>query len=371
MSDPTLVAPLRYEATFEKPEAGEAELIDELKETFLKMSRTTHAHTGHATRSVHAKSHGLLRGELRVLDGLPDQLAQGVFARPRSYAVALRFSSPPAEQLPDDVSLPRALAVKVLGVEGERLPGSEEDTTQDFLLVNGPAFNRSGLKGFLNDMKLLGATTDKAPQGKEVLSTVLRATEKVIEALGGQSATLKGMGGHPETHPLGETFFTQVPFLYGPYIAKLSVAPVSPELTALKDKPLDMDDRPDAMREAIVDFFRRADAPAEWEVRVQLCTDIEKMPIEDAKAEWPEELSPYIAVARLLVPRQPAWNEQRAKAMDDGMSFNPWHGIAAHRPLGSIMRARRAVYPASVRFRSEQNRCPIHEPRSAMELPPL
>jgi len=330
----------------------------------LEMEATMADSTGHAMRAVHAKSHGLLRGELRVLDGLPPQLAQGLFAQPRSFQVLLRLSSPPAEELPDNVSTPRGLALKVLGVPGERLPGSEGASTQDFLMVNGPAFGRPGPKGFLKDLKLLAGTTDKAPAAKQALSTLLRGTEHVIEALGGESGKIKAMGGHPQTHPLGETYFTQVPVLYGDYMAKLSMAPVSPALVALTDAALDMKGKPDAMRDAVNAFFASGQA-AEWELRVQLCTDIDRMPLEDASVPWPEEDSPYVAVARLSVAQQPAWNSERERAVDDGMAFSPWHGIAAHRPLGAVMRARKPVYQASADFRARTNGCPLHEPQSS------
>jgi hypothetical protein len=91
-------------------------------------------------------------------------------------------------------------------------------------------------------------------------------------------------------------------------------------------------------------------------------TDEETMPVEDASQPWPEDQSPYVAVARLTVPRQDAWSEDKMRRIDDGLAFNPWHALAAHRPLGAIMRARRAAYPASAGFRSAQNGCPIHEP---------
>jgi len=42
--------------------------------------------------------------------------------------------------LDDSVSTPRGLARKVIGVEGERREGSEGDVTQDYVLINGPAF---------------------------------------------------------------------------------------------------------------------------------------------------------------------------------------------------------------------------------------
>ena len=55
--------------------------------------------------------------------------------------------------------------------------------------------------------------------------------------------------------------------------------------------------------------------------------------------------------------------------MDDGLSFSPWHGLAAHRPLGSIMRVRQAAYEQGKRFRAEHNHHTIEEPREAMSLP--
>ncbi|MEH3085087.1 MAG: catalase family protein [Xylophilus ampelinus] len=253
----------------------------------------------------------------------------------------------------------------MVGVEGPRVAGSEGDTTQDFLMINGPAFSAGSTKGFLRNLKLLEKTTDRAPGAKEVLSTVMQGVNKALEAVGIESATVKTLGGHPETHPLGETYFTQVPLLYGPYMAKFSLAPVSSSLQLLKDAPIETEDRPDALRDAVTAFFGGQYAgDAEWELRVQLCTDVEKMPIEQPDKEWPQDESPYIAVARLRIPRQPAWDPERVRAIDEGMSFNPWHALAAHRPLGAVMRARRAVYPLSVQFRSSHGRCPVMEPRA-------
>jgi hypothetical protein len=139
------------------------------------------------------------------------------------------------------------------------------------------------------------------------------------------------------------------------------VAPVSPSLTALKDAPVDLNDRPDGLRDAVVDYF--AGQGGEWELCIQLCTDLDKMPIEDASVEWPQELSPYVAVARLKVAQQAAWSEERARRIDEGMQFNPWHALAAHRPLGSVMRVRKEVYAMSKRFRAERNGVEIVEPR--------
>lgn len=368
MSDSRLPAsPVVYRPSFETPEDGELRTTEELIETMLKISSRVNEDEGHAFRSVHAKGHGILRAELEVLIDLPATLAQGVFARPQRYPVVVRFSTPPGDLLDDRVSTPRGMAIKIVGVEGERVAGTEGQVTQDFLMVNGPAFLAPGPKSFSRSAKLLAATTDKAEGTKIALSATLRGVESLIEKAGGKSATLTALGGHPLTHLLGETFFTQVPMLYGPYMAKLSIAPVSPELLALKDAPLDVRDRPDAIRDAVIEHFARHGG--QWDVRVQLCTDIESMPIEDASVEWPQEQSPYITVARLTARPQQAWSAARVTAVNDGMAFSAWHALAAHRPIGSIMRVRKAVYDAAARFRSERNRTPVSEPTSLDDFP--
>lgn len=361
------IKPVIYMPEFEVAEEGEAITSAELVDTLHSISKTTFKDSGHATRSVHAKSHGLLRGELRVLDGLPAMLAQGIFAKVASYPVVMRLSTVPGDMLDDSVSTPRGLALKVVGVEGARLDSSEDMVTQDFVLVNGPAFLTPGAKKFLSSLKLLATTTDKAPALKKALSAVLRGTEKIIEVFGGESPTIKAMGGHPETHILGESFYSQVPILFGPYMAKVCVAPVSEALKALKDAPLNVNGKPNGLRDAVLEFF--ANNAAEWELRVQLCTDLETMPIENAAIVWPEAQSPYIAVARIIVEPQLAWSDARSMAVDDGMSFSPWHGIAAHRPIGSIMRIRKVAYEMSAKFRSQHNNSMIIEPKSLDDFP--
>ncbi|WP_273456836.1 catalase family protein [Nevskia ramosa] len=362
MAYDTAITPVRYSPDLEQLEADEAETLAGLTDSLRKISETTYADSGHAMRGVHAKCHGLLAGEMTVVDKLPESLRQGLFARPGRYQVILRLSTIPGDILPDKVSTPRGLALKVIGVEGARLPGSETATTQDFVLVNGPAFSAPNAKKFLGSLKMLAKTTDKMEGVKVVTSAITQGVEKVVEALGGKSSMLMTLGGHPETHILGETFYSQVPLRFGDYVAKISLAPVSPALTALTGAKLDLSERPDGLRETVSLYF--AANTGEWELRAQLCTDLETMPIEDASVVWPEESSPYVTVARITVRPQPAWDETRQKFLDDSLSFSPWHGIAAHQPLGSVMRARKLSYEMSATLRANLNGSPIIEPTS-------
>lgn len=359
-------SPVRYEPSMEHAEDNEAETIRELIDTLKQINSTTFKDGGHGLRPVHAKSHGLVRGELTVLDSLPPELAQGLFAHARSFPIVMRFSTVPGDLLDDKVSTPRGVAIKIIGAQGPRVEGSEGEITQDFVMVNGPTFGAPDAAHFLKSLKLVAKTTDKAESLKKAFSTLARGTEKIIEALGGQSSSILALGGQPETHVLGDTFYTQVPLLYGPYVAKLCVAPVSPELTALTGKHVDLSDRPDGLREEVVNFFQTQ--AGVWEVRVQLCRDLSKMPIEDASVRWPEELSPYLAVARITVDPQMAWTQHRSRVVDDGMSFSPWHALAAHRPLGSVMRARKTIYDVMSTIRAAQNAVEIREPSVMPEM---
>ena len=114
--------PIRFSPDLEDIQPGEQETIQSLNETFDTILEKTAGDYGHAVRSVHAKAHGILQGKLEVKDGLPPELAQGLFAHPGSYTVFMRLSTNAGDILPDAISLPRGLAMKVVGVDGERLP---------------------------------------------------------------------------------------------------------------------------------------------------------------------------------------------------------------------------------------------------------
>ncbi len=360
------VAPLRYSPAYEHPDAEEAQTLADINEQMHKIQEKTYADGGKAIRSVHAKSHGLLTGELRIPAGLPPELAQGIFARPGTLPVVMRLSTTPGDILPDDVSTPRAMAIKIIGVEGERLPGTEGDVTQDFVMVDGPAFNKPDVKSFARNLKLLASTTDKAEGAKQVLSAALRGLEKAVEAVGGQSATLTALGGHPETNPLGETYYTQVPVLFGEYFGKICVRPASPSLKALFKEPVDLKDKPDGLRDAVAAYFE--EQGGEWELCVQLCTDLSEMPIEDASVAWDEKRSPYVPVARIVMGAQASWSDARTHSIDEGLAFSPWHGVAAHRPLGGVMRVRKGAYEAAQRFRAEKNQRALSEPKAIGDM---
>ena len=367
MSDVAHSAPVRFSPDVEVIPDGEADAIKGLGEQVKAIQDKTLADYGAAIRGIHAKGHAIVNGTLEVMPDLPHELAQGLFATAGTYEALLRFSTLPGDILDDSVSVPRGLGLKILGVTGERLPGSESDETQDFVLVNGPAFASATPSTFLANLKLLAASTDRGEGFKKAFSATMQTLDTVLEAVGIASPTVQTLGGAPQTHPAGETYYSQVPIRYGDYIAKVSVAPVSPNLTELTGSKVDTSDRPDALREDMRETLIEQDSA--WELRVQLCTDLKSMPVEDASALWDEKASAYRAVARLTVPAQLGWEVGVSNAKENGTAFSPWHGLAAFKPLGGINRSRRPVYEQSVAYRGSHNGCPIHEPRSLADVP--
>ena len=352
-------SPLPFQPAFEEVSPDEQETQRGLTEAMLSIARKTLVDTGHAHRAVHAKAHGYLRARFEVLPDLSPGLAQGLFATPGSYDAILRFSTTPGDLLADDVSVPRGVALKVLGVQGARLAGSEGDTTQNYVLANSPTFQVSNDKAFLKQLKLLAGTTGEIEPLKHAASVVSRTATAALGLVGQKSATLTTLAGQASTHLLGDSFYSQAPLLHGEYFSKVAMSPASDELIALSGKHIKLSGHPDAIREGVQAYF--TSTPAVWDFKVQLATSIKSMPVEDAAVQWPEAESPYRTVARVSAVPQATWSDEMRDLVEERLSFNPWIGLAAHRPLGSIMRARRPAYAAAREFRARSNNVEITE----------
>lgn len=76
--------------------------------------------------------------------------------------------------------------------------------------------------------------------------------------------------------------------------------------------------------------------------------------VEDARVDWSEEGAERIVVAMLSIAGQDATSPaQMAEA--ERMVMSPWHALEAHRPLGSLNRARLSAYRASSEARAQAN----------------
>lgn len=347
---------LQYTPDVEVRHPSEDTLTAEILEIMASTNRRAFEHHRHAVRDAHAKSHGFLKGEL-IIAVLPQQLRQGIFAKPAAYPVVIRLSSAPGDIHSDAVPAPRGMAIKVIGVDGERLLHDDAGHNQDFLLVNIPTLSFGTIERYKQLIGLLAKNAENPAFLQRALAGAARGVEAVAEAVGIEpSATLRGLA-RDNDHLLGETYHSMAAIRFGDFIAKVSAAPLSENVKALTGKDVG-DMEYSTMRDLVVQHFQTEGA--EFQLRAQLCTDLDRMPVEDASVLWPEELSPHQPIATLRIPQQDPWSPARRVYGDDVLSFNPWHGTREHQPLGSIMRVRIAAYERSTRYRHEMNAQPPH-----------
>lgn len=346
----------------------EDQIMSDIIASMTRLNGRTREMYGHNVRVSHAKSHGLAVGELTVMDNLSEPLAQGLFAKDATYPVIVRLANVPGEVITDAVNTQRGFAFKILGVNGPMIAGHEGQNTQDFVLDSGTTyFPNADAKSFLMQHRLAEHFPQFPDVVKEAVSDLSLVANEALKAVGTDSAKLDFFG-DSRIHPMAEAYYSQVPIRYGNYIAKLAVVPVSPAQRALAkaNAEVDGDKDPNALRTATVSYLRENDA--EFDVRIQLCTDLEKMPVEEATKEWSEEDSPYKTVARIRLPKQEAYSEARQQYVE-ALSFSPAHCLEAHRPLGSIMRARLKAYTEMSRLRRQGNNQPLTEPGSIDQVP--
>jgi hypothetical protein len=98
-----------------------------------------------------------------------------------------------------------------------------------------------------------------------------------------------------------------------------------------------------------------------FDFMVQLQTDAELLPVEDATVEWDETVSPFRKVARIDIPPQSFESPARMEFCEN-LAFNPWRSLPEHRPLGGLNRVRKDLYQAMAEFRHQQNGVTYTEP---------
>jgi hypothetical protein len=168
----------------------------------------------------------------------------------------------------------------------------------------------------------------------------------------------------PVRNPLLSTYWTMAAVRHGDYVAKVRVAPAAESAAQAIHHELDLTSGPDVFGPALVDELRAR--AFDFDLQVQLCTDLDAMPVNEATVEWPEKLSPFVTVGRVHLPRQDL-SRPESSEKGDALAFNQWRVTAEHRPLGEIMRVRR-IYAASARVRRTLNDQPQAEPASADEV---
>lgn len=352
--------PIPYADSVETAPSDEADDIRRVIQAVEKLLKQSRAQSGQFRGDVHVKVHGCATGEFRVLPNLPAELAQGLFAQEHTFSAVVRFSNAASQPHPDFVPDGRGMAIKVLEVEGERLESEVNAAqTQDFIMVNHPVFIAGNVKDFLLVEQVLAAAKDeKLVNLKEALTG---GDWNPLNWHWREALTAIQIAGHLPAHPANNIYFSMAPIRFGRYVAKYRAKPAGDLSGSIVDLVTRLGKQPDALRQMLEETLRSQHLL--FEFQIQLRTSAE-MPVEDATVEWPERESPYRTVALLLIPRQEIDTEQQ-KAVCKQLSFNVWHAITDHRPLGGINRLRREVYPISAAWRRQEMEEPPQEPGSS------
>jgi hypothetical protein len=296
-------------------------------------------------RGGNTKTHGIVRGEFIVHDNLPSELRHGIFAEPRTYRAWVRFSGPGPYITPDidDVGF-MSISIKLMGVPGPKLM-EDEKFTQDMFGVSTPTF-------VTPDTDANAQLQIESLKNTQIFYFVNTYRSHILDLI------MQGLWIKTQSSPFEAPYFSCVPYLLGEGQAmQYSVWPTRKRRTRIPRLPFRPPD--DYLRNAMVATLDREDV--EFDIRVQRQTDPFLMPIENNAVLWPEKLSPRRSVATLRIPKQ-KFNSQAQLDFARKLSYNPWHCIPEHRPLGNQSRARRHMYYTLSKLRHDMNRVPLYEP---------
>jgi hypothetical protein len=296
-------------------------------------------------RGGNTKTQGVVRGEFIVHDNLPEKFRRGIYTKPQTFKAWVRFSGPGPYVTPDidDVGF-MSISIKLMGVPGRKFMDDEQHTL-DMFGVSTPTF-------VTPDTKANAQLQIESVKNAQVLYFLNFHRSHVLDLIM-QSLFIK-----TQSSPFEAPYFSCVPYLLGQGQAmQYSIWPKTKKRTRIPRLPLRPPD--DYLRNAMVAALNEGDV--ELDVRLQLQTDPHLMPIENNAVLWPERLSPRVSVATLRMPRQ-TFDSVAQMEFARKLSYNPWHTIADHRPLGNQSRARWRMYETLSKYRQAMNGVSHYEP---------
>lgn len=297
-------------------------------------------------RDAHAKAHGCVKAEVSVLADLDPALRQGVFSEPgKTWQAWMRLSNGNAYPQFDRARDARGMAIKLLDVPGDKLLSSKATAgNQDFVMFNHPAF-------FIRDVAEYKQNFAAQADGKKAMAFFPSWDPRTWE-IRHLVIALKTLAPAPET-PVATTYNSIAPFKYGPHNIKYRVIP-DPASCPPYELPEQNRDLPNFLRNALYQQLSLDRVPACFALQVQLQNPNYYMPLEDPSVEWSEKISPFQTVATIKVPAQD-FDSREQNLFCDNLSFNPWHALPEHRPIGGINRLRKSVYEAVSVYRHQRN----------------
>ena len=304
-----------------------------------------------ALRDAHAFDNGCVKAMFRVDADLKPELRHGIFVPGREYPAWIRFSNGNSEKHHRIVPDARGMAIKLIGVPGNKLLGDEKNT-HDIILISNPAF-------FVDDLVRYQATLQEFLKGRlwdQFVVALLKL--KPAEML---RATLVNFIWI--SNPLFHQYWSMTPYRLGARApertaVKYTAKPRLGKMPPFYSKLLTYFSWGFSLKQEMNDTLERSEFY--FDFYVQRRVD-DRTPIEDSKVVWPEDVSPPEHVAKIVIPSQHIMSKDQALFCEN-LTFNPWNCLPEHKPLGLVNRVRKSVYRSISEHRHGLNRTPKIEP---------
>lgn len=332
----------------EQVPANEAALTQGIIEDAIRIVEQ-HRDNTRVLRDAHAKAHGCVKAQFSVLPELDPALRHGVLSEPgKTWQAWMRLSNGNAYPQFDSVRDARGMGLKLLDVPGDKLLSSPATAgNQDFVMFNHPLFfvrdvaeYKQNFAAQASGQKVLAFFPDWDPRSWEIRHLII-----ALQTLAPAPAS-----------PVATTYSSVAPFKLGPHNIKYRVIP-DPASCPPYQLPEQNGAQPNFLRNALYQQLSLDRVPACFALQVQRQNPEHYMPIEDTSVEWSEDIAPFETVATIRVPAQD-FDSREQNLFCDNLSFNPWHALPEHRPIGGINRLRKAVYEAVSVYRHQRNDAP-------------
>jgi catalase len=335
----------------EYPEKNEEKFADKIIKLLQnQMLRLYEKPKTKQLRQIHPKMNGCVKAEFIIEKNLPEDCRVGIFREPASFPAWIRFSNGDTKPLPDWKKDIRGFAIKIMNVPGDKIVESKvSGGNHDFILMNTKNFVSRKVKHFYRILHVVtvpykpGTFFPKLFSIIQSLPILVRATKAKVKC----------------DHPFNVSYFSTVPYRFGDKTRAVKYAVIPSE----KNKLLYTD--------TVNKDFLRANMAATllkheiiYGLFIQFQTDPVKMPIEDPTVVWD---SPFIKMATIRIPTQ-IFDTPEHNDFGDNLSFNSWHALPEHRPLGNFNRVRKKIYEEMYVFRHEHNNIKDVEPEATSDF---
>ncbi|MEZ5594368.1 MAG: LodA/GoxA family CTQ-dependent oxidase [Gammaproteobacteria bacterium] len=300
-----------------------------------------------ARRPVFLRTHGIIRGHIVILDDIPADYKQGMFACTGQHPVYVRYSSDLADGRPDWKST-IGIGIKMFDIPGQKVVSDDDANVADLLLQNVPfffvdtardmcAFTKASFEGWADEW-----VQENSPQTNILLDEMAKPIRSVFDT----------------------SLWSVVPFKLGDnhyckYVVRPGTSTFADEVNT---------DDPDFLRKDLV--ARMAAGEASLDIFIQKRPDAaeygeayldEHFPLDRATVVWDEKEAPPLKVAQIHLPQQDIANPEQ-ETYGDWLAFNIGRVPQENAPVGSVAEARMVVYKIAADYRRETNGQPLEQP---------